>query len=169
MYDDSTFKDSNLVHQVLNLMATIHKNDEDQILNCLRLHSAFDHEVCNTYELFMHLKDVLPKNPLCRGAGKWFFNNLFSNILAILTLALVVINEGLDANLTYDYFYWDTLVNTYHKSAMNATFSKDFMISQNEMGPEDECSIACNMFDCDKSMFAKNVNEVCYPTECFLH
>ena len=144
-------KEENLnevVPDILSLMAKIHQNDENQILTCIRLHPGFNHEVCNTYDLFLDTKDSIPRNPVRSGVSAWFVASLFPNILSILTLFLVILNDGFDVHMTYDYYNWDSILDTFQNQKMALKFVNE---TSNISSIDINCFLSCAAHNCNQS------------------
>ena len=165
LYSDD--EDKGVAPEMLILMAQVHNNNENDILNCLRSNPTFNHEVCNTYDLFMDLKAALPRSKLKSGTWKWFLASTFPNLLSVLTLFLVMFNEGFDISLAYEYYHWNYILDTYELDAININLKNASLV---ETSNEANCSIFCNFSDCIQSEieYCENPQDRCYPERCFI-
>ena len=157
-----------IIPEMLSLMAQIHKKDENQILSCMRLHPGFDHAVCNTYDLFLDTKDSIPKNPAQSGVSAWFLASLFPNVLSILTLFLVVLNDGFDIHMTYDYYNWESMVDTVQNQKMKITLENEPL---RNISTDVNCFLSCGTVNCSgiSSIAVDSFQDECYPKDCFAY
>ena len=162
------FHDNELLPDALTLMAKIHDNNETMLFSCIRLNKGFDHDLCNTYEMFSDLKEALPKNPLYHGTSKWLFSSVFSNTLSILTLFLVMLNEGFDIHMTYEYYNWNEVIHSYKTTDFDIILPRVSLVSTSN--DTTVWNILCNFdFDCvEKSNleFERWQHQNCKPEKC---
>lgn len=94
-------------------MAKKHDNNESLLFNCIRLNKGFDHDLCETYKMCSDLLETLPNDPRHHEASKGLFSSGFSNTLSILTLFLVMLNEGFGIQMAYEYYNWNEVIHSY--------------------------------------------------------
>ena len=107
------FQYNQLLPGALALMAKKHDNNESLLFNCIRLNKGFDHDLCETYKMCSDLLETLPNDPRHHEASKGLFSSGFSNTLSILTLFLVMLNEGFGIQMAYEYYNWNEVIHSY--------------------------------------------------------
>ena len=135
--------DKELKDEMLNMMASIHCNNETILIDCItkNINTGDSMQKVNSTMVFHEVKNILPENPLISGSGAWLFDKPLVNAITIICFFLMIINEGLDIKLTYDYFDWEYFLRNYD-SGFNETMPAQSMTNH---GFD---FVPCNTFSC---------------------